>query len=337
MKKWAGLLITLVAITGICFLGIHIRQEDRSTKDVIVLRLANNHTADYPTSQGCDYFAKAVEEATDGRIIIECYCDAALGREDDTLKQLQIGGIDFVRCPVNVLAPYAPRLNVLSLPYLYENDEHMWKVLNGDIGEQFLKDPALDANNIEGLCWYTAGSRSFYSNHLLGTFKSIQGTTIRTQDSDLMRSMVEALSATPVTVAFDDIYSAFLTGDIDVAENNIPSYVSTANYKVAPYMVLDEHVRIPEMIVASAVTMKDLSTEDQAVFRKCAKDSTKKQIEYWNAYEEKAYETALHAGCRFIDLNETQKARFSNAMKDVWKQYAADDEDLVQAIQAAAD
>lgn len=117
----------------------------------IILRLANNHVPDYPTSRACDYFAELVEERTDGRIRIINYHSAQLGDEKTTVTQVMYGGIDLARVSTALLTDFDSELIALQMPYLYENTDHMWRVLNSEIGDSFLK--GMEMMGVEGLCW----------------------------------------------------------------------------------------------------------------------------------------------------------------------------------------
>lgn len=341
MRKWLKFIISSVFSAVLVFIsgcGVDDYISDYFEKsDEIVLRLANNHAPDFPTSKACDYFAQLVEEKTGGKIKIICFHDAELGDESSTLKQVQLGGIDFARVSVSLLAQYDESLNVLSLPYLYENSEHMKKVLESETGEEFLKSSGLMENGFEGICWYTAGSRNFYSvSPLDDGINSLKGLRIRTQQSELLEDTVSALGAKPVPMKFEDVYPAFMMGNIDAAENNIPSYISTQHYKTARYMMLDEHSMIPEMIVVSKTTMENLNHEYQNIIRECAKQSTQKQFELWNDYEKQCLQTAIDAGCQIVSLTPEQKAAFKEAVKDVKAEYSAGYEDLTEKIENMA-
>ena len=84
----------------------------------IILRLANNHTPDYPTSRACDYFAELVEERTQGRIRIMNYHSAQLGDEKSTVSQVMYGGIELARVSTALLTDLDSQLIALQMPYL---------------------------------------------------------------------------------------------------------------------------------------------------------------------------------------------------------------------------
>ena len=99
-----------------------------------VFSYAENQDEDYPTTLGGQYFANLVEEKTNGRIRILIQHSGERGNESQVISQLKYGGVDFARISISELTNEIKALNVLQLPYLYENSEHMWKVLDGKIG-----------------------------------------------------------------------------------------------------------------------------------------------------------------------------------------------------------
>ena len=124
-----------------------------------VFSYAENQPEDYPTTLGAKYFAELVEERTNGRIRILVQPVGVLGSENKVIKQMQYGGIDFARVSLAQLAEYIPSLNVLQMPHLYTDSDHMWRVLDGEIGDAFLE--SVSADDVIGLSWYDAGARNF--------------------------------------------------------------------------------------------------------------------------------------------------------------------------------
>src|SRR5690625_3357251 len=106
--------------------------------DAVTLRLAENQPEDYPTTIGAKKFAELVEEKTDGRYKIDVYAGAQLGDEKSAVEQLQLGSIDLARVNATPLTEFSSDIGVLSLPYLFENEEEKWEHLTGDIGRELL-------------------------------------------------------------------------------------------------------------------------------------------------------------------------------------------------------
>lgn len=277
-------------------------------------------------------FAEMVEEKTGGRIHIDVYYGGQLGDEKALIEQLQFGGIDFTRASISPLSEFEKSLNVLSLPYLYKDADQMWRVLEGDIGEDFLK--SVEKAGIIGLSWYDAGARNFYNSKKPVTkLDDLKGLKIRVQESQLMMGMVSALGASATPMAYGEVYSGLQTGVIDGAENNWPSYESTSHYEVAKYYVLDEHSRIPEMQMISKSTWDKLSADDQKIIKECALESAKIERALWAEKEAAAEAKVKEAGSVITTLDAGEKEKFQAAMAPLYAQFGAGYENIIKAIQ----
>jgi tripartite ATP-independent transporter DctP family solute receptor len=286
------------------------------------MKLAETHPQDYPTTKGNYEFAKLVKERTNGRIIIEVYHSKQLGEEKAVIEQVQLGAIDITRVSISPVSAFVRDLDAFQLPYLYRDGAHLWKVLNGAIGEDIFRK--LEPSNFVGLGWFEAGSRNFYTKKQVKTVGDLKGVKIRVQQAPLMVGMVEALGAIATPMAFGEVYSALQTGVIDGAENNWPSYLSTSHYEVAKFLITDEHTRVPEVIIASKKVFDKLSKEDLAIIKKAAKDAVPYQIKLWNDFEKMAEKTVRDKGCTITEVNPTEKMKFMDAMKPLYDKQPAE-------------
>jgi len=320
-KQWfLLLLIVLLIIGGVIVFKVRIQKE---VEPEFVFLYADNQPQDYPTTLGGKYFAKLVEERTNGRIRILVYAEGALGTETEVLAQLKYGGIDFTRVSSLTAAEYIPEMNVLSVPYLYRDAEHMWKVLDGEIGDHFLE--LTENKDMVGLSWYDAGVRNFYSaGKPITCLEDMQGLKIRVQESSMMEDTMEALGAEGIQLDYEKVYSSFERGLIDAAENNWPSYESMFHYEVAEYYTLDEHTRVPELQLCSKYTWEVLSEEDREIITQCAKESAVYERKLWGEYEDAARKTALAKGTKVIELSAEEKQRFQEAVQPIYEKYCGD-------------
>lgn len=332
MKKEMKFLTGICAVVLICLVVIAIEWPNaREVEPTYIFTYAENQPEDYPTTQGARRFAELVEERTGGEIRIIVHAGAELGTEAEVIKQLKYGGIDFARVSLSQLSEHIPEMNVLQMPYLYRDSEHMWSVLDGEIGADFIE--IVQGHDLVGLSWYDAGARSFYNSvKPITCLEDIQGMRIRVQESEVMADMIEALGASSWKIAYGDVYSHLERGTVDGAENNWPSYVSMLHNEVAKFWTTDEHTRVPEMQICAEHTWEKLTEEQQRIILECAKESSLYERELWKERETASREEALASGVQIVELAPEEKLRFQEAMMGVYEKYCGDYMDVIDKI-----
>ncbi|MBR1911404.1 MAG: TRAP transporter substrate-binding protein [Treponema sp.] len=305
-------------------------------KHPVTLRLSENHAAGYPTALADEEFARLVEEQTEGRIIIEVREGGALAQnENDAIEGLKTGDLAFTRVSASSAAAFVDQINAIQFPYLYRSSEHMWKVLNGSIGQQILEGIEKSGSGLVGLCFYDAGSRNFYVTKPVHSVKDMKGLRIRILNNPIMIDMCEALGAKGVVgLNMTEIRGAIEKGIIDGAENNFPSYQSNGDYSIAPYFVLDSHTRVPEILIASKKVLDRLAPEDVEIIKKIAKHTQDYEIQKWKEREGLSERISKQNGCQVIELTSEEYSEFQDAMAPVYEKHGSKYMSIINAIRA---
>lgn len=293
--------------------------------------MADVQEGDHPTAVACDKFAEMVKSRTNGRIHIEVYHGDVLGSEKEQLTQVTVGGIDFARVS-GPLSSYNEDFKAFQSLYLYESEDDMWSVLKGSVGDEFLNAKGFTDKNIVGLCWFSGGSRNFYNNKkVVKTPADLKDLKLRV-NTDPMIKLLENNGATGINIAYNDIYNSIKEGVIDGAENNWPSYISTEHYKVAPYITIDQHTSIPEIIAVSKTALDSMSAKDQEIVKECAKEISDYQIKAMAEYSEKAVKEAEAAGCTVTYLTEEESKKFREQGAQINAEVNAQYADIIKRL-----
>jgi tripartite ATP-independent transporter DctP family solute receptor len=321
-------LAAAIAITASALLGTTIAAEARE------FRAADIQEEAYPTVQALRFMDQLVTERTGGRHRIRVFHSRQLGEESQTIEQTRVGAIDMNRINVGAIGNYAPALNVLALPFLFRSVDHLYKVVDGPIGNDILD--AIEPDGFVGLTFYDSGARSIYNAaRPVRGLADLRGLRLRVQQSDLMEKMVRALGAEPVGIAYGQVVTALSTRLIDGAENNWPSYVTTNHYKIARFYSVTEHTMAPEVLVMSRRAWADLSPEDRVIFRAAAKESSTYMRAQWQSWEERSRRQAAEAGVTII--NDIDRSAFEGATRFLIDDSRADPKlrPFIERIQAA--
>lgn len=296
----------------------------------LFFRLADNWGEDYPSVLGDKEFARLVKKRSMGKIKILVYANATLGDEKSVIEQVQLGGIDFARVNSAPLSSANSKINVLSLPYLFRDSNHLWDVLLGPIGDELLS--SLKDGNITGLAYYDSGARSFYTKVPIASIADLNGLKIRVQQNETFESFIKLLGAVPVPLAFGDVYNSLQKNEIDGAENNWPSYLFTNHYKIAHYYIMDEHTRNPEILIANNKLMNNLSKEYQQIIFSSAKDSLIFQRKAWAETEKKSEDSIRNSGTIIIKLTTEEKALLEKKVAPLYNKFGKDYQSLIERI-----
>lgn len=287
----------------------------------VTWKLADDQPAGYPTVAADQEFAKLVKEQTNGRYDIKVFYGGQLGSETQTVQQTISGVIQINRVNAAPLASFVGDMSVLSLPYIFTSSQQEWNVLYGKPGQEILD--SMKAQQLIGLTYYDSGQRSFFTRKTPITSPAdMKGLKIRVQKSPVFVEMVKDLGATPVPMAYGDVFTALQTGVIDGAENNIPSYATMSFYQVSPYYSYDGHSRVPEVLFMNLKAWQSLSPADQKIFTSAAHQASLTERKLWAQKVQTDMKKLQSANVHFVHLSSAQVKAFQDAVAPVYKMYS---------------
>ena len=211
---------------------------------------------------------EASRRETNGRISIQMYPQMQLGGEKEMIEQAQVGALQIARISVGAMGPVVDELNVFNMPFVFRDEAHMRKVIDGPIGQDLLDKVTASSARLIALGWMDAGTRNVYSNKPVTKPADLKGMKIRMMGNPIFVDTMNAMGGTGVAMGFNELYSALQTGVVDGAENNEPTVLAQNHYQVSKVYSLTGHLIIPEIFVFSKRTWDALSPADQAMLRK---------------------------------------------------------------------
>jgi tripartite ATP-independent transporter DctP family solute receptor len=289
----------------------------------------NIHPEGYPNTVALDQFVKEVAETTD--INIQMFHGGVLGAQPDAIEQVRNAALEVGQFNLGPMGPIIPTTNVVSLPFIFNDVEHMHRAMDGDVGKIF--EEAMAAEGLVPLAWYDSGSRSFYnSKRPIMTPADVEGLKVRVMNNDLFVDMVAQLGGNATPMAFGEVYQSLQTGVIDGAENNYPSYESTGHFEVAGFYSITDHLIIPECLCVAASAWEGLDAATQEAFRTAARNSAITQRELWSQREAESRAKVEAAGSK---VNEVEnKVAFQERMAPVYEKFIEANPDLASVIEA---
>ncbi|SFE21342.1 tripartite ATP-independent transporter solute receptor, DctP family [Lentibacillus persicus] len=283
--------------------------EESGEPEEVVLRLAENQPENNPVTIAMKEFSDIAEQKSDGEVKIEVYPNAQLGEETENIDQVQSGELDMARVNSVPVSQVVGELSVFTLPYIFTDQEHKYRVLDGEIGKEVSEK--FKDHDLINFGYLEAGSRNFYTTEKpIKSVEDMEGMKIRVQPSDISVQMVELLGAVPTPMDYGEVFSSLQTGVIDGAENDFVSYHTSGHYEVAPYYTLDGHLSPPALIIMNKDTWEGLSEKHQNVISEAADEAIEFEREEMNKSQEEFRKEVEEAGTEIfeVDVEEFQEA-----------------------------
>lgn len=297
-----GLAVGVLATSALFSLS---RSDGGGAGGARVLKLGHGLDVTHPVHLGMVRMQERVEELSGGRLRVDIYPSGVLGSEEQSIEQLQSGVLAMTKTSTAAIESFIPEFGVFGVPYVFDNEEQFWDIVDGPIGEDLLQ-VGLDSGLL-GLCYYDAGSRNFYSTEKpIRSPADLKGMKIRVQNSRMAVAMVEALGGSPTPIDWGELYSALAQGVVDGAENNPPSFESSRHYEVSKFFTPDAHTRVPDLLMISARIWDTLSPQEQDWVREASEESSIFQRELWAKETLAAMERVQAAGVTVVDCDPAE-------------------------------
>ncbi|NDY90273.1 TRAP transporter substrate-binding protein [Ideonella livida] len=238
------------------------------------------HPDDYPVNQAMQRFADELARITGQRLTAKVHGNGSLAPQGQVLERLTRGEIDFAEIGLLGYGDKVPVLQLLGTPFLFKESGAMFKLLDGRLGALIAAE--LRRFGVILLGWYEGGTRNFYHRHKpLRTASDFQGERLRVGNTPAHAAMVSTLGGKAVPLPFKEVLAAFEGGQIDGAENNLPSYESTGHYKVAPHYTLTRHLVSPEMLIMGEKAWARFSPAEQERLLQAGRESALHMRQLW--------------------------------------------------------
>ena len=218
-----------------------------------------------PYHAGFLAWAKAVEEKTKGKMKIEVFHSAQLGVEEDILEQIRQGANVGQNTDSARMGNYVPEIAIMNGPYFAENLDEVAKLRKSPSINKWL-GALSDKYGIKVLSFnWVQGYRHFFTNKPIKSPGDLTGLRIRTPPAPIWQESIRALGATPVAIAFTEIYPALQQKAVDGAELVYNNIMAAKMYEVLKYGNDTGHIMLINFEVISSKFFNSLPADIQKV------------------------------------------------------------------------
>ncbi|WP_457562283.1 TRAP transporter substrate-binding protein [Caminibacter pacificus] len=302
-----------------------------------VIKFSHVVSPNTPKGKAADYFAKRVEELSHGRIKVEVYPNAQLGKDKVILRKMKFNTVQMAAPSFSKFTGLVPQLGLFDLPFLFKNEDHLHRVLDGKVGQKLL-DMVTKKGYVALAYWDNGFKQLTDSKRPLIKPSDCKGLKFRVMSSKVLIEQFKALGAIPVVLPFSEVYSALQQGVVDGQENTISNIYTKKFYEVQRYMTMSNHGYLGYMVVMSKKFWNKLPADLKAVVKQAIKDATAKERvwakELNNDQLNKIKEYAKKTGKLQIDyLSPEQRAVWEKKLRSIYpKFYNTIGKDLIEEV-----
>ena len=297
--------------------------ETEGTAEKLVIQVGHTEadSEDSVHHKMCTLFKQYAAELSDGSIDIEIIPSASLGGERDMVEGMQLGTIEMASTANMVISNFDPAFSILDLPYVYNDYESAYAVLESDELQQ-LMDKFAEESGVRILAYGQGGFRDVISNKAVISLNDFSGMKIRVPESDIYLSTFKAMNANPTPLAFNDVFTSLQQGTIDGFEIVPAVVLANGYYEVCSHVSLTRHLYSPNPLMISESLWSSLTEEQQKVIQEAADKAAGEQRKWEEDQEQNVFDQLREKGMTIdedVDVEAMKKACADAGIYDTYR------------------
>ncbi len=238
----------------------------------VVIKFSHVVAVDTPKGQAAEYFKKLVEERSNGEMLVEVYPNASLYDDRDAIEALSLNAIQMAAPSFSKFTSFVPQLQLFDLPFLFDDVDHLHKVLNGEVGQKLLS--MVEKKGVIGLAYWDNGFKELSANKPLIKPEDAAGLKFRIMSSKVLEAQFKTLNANPQVLPFSEVYSALQQGVVDAAENPLSNFYTKKFNEVQSDLTMSDHGYLGYMVVTGKLFWKKLDDNQRELISQAMKEAT---------------------------------------------------------------
>jgi tripartite ATP-independent transporter DctP family solute receptor len=282
-----------------------------------LIKIGQGQTAGEPQVRAMELFKEIVEEKTGGKVRVEVYPNNQLGNQRDVTEGIQLGTIQMASIS-SPMAGFVPESNLFELPFLFENRDHFYAVLDSEIGESL--KPAFARRGFILLGYFDVGVRHIMTvRQPILSFGDMEGLKIRTMENPVHLDSFRAFGANPIPMAYGELYTALEQGVIDGAEAANTNYLAKKFFEPAPNWAQVGWIHLVEYVIMSRYFFEHLPVAYKGIIEEAAQTIIVHERQWYSANDIKFLQTLMDGG---VTVTYPERAAFREASKKVYQMWA---------------
>ncbi len=324
MKRW------LICALALLVLGVDLGPAEGQQK--MTLKFAHITPTTFPYHDGALKFKEVLERLSGGRVEVQVFPAAQLGGERDINEGIRLGTVH-VGVGAGALAGFAPVYNIVELPFLIKNQDHMERVADGAAGK-LLARRIEEQSGFKVLGFWSTGDSGIQTvRGPVRTPDDLRGVKIRVMENQALIESVRGLGASPTPIPFPEVYTSLKQGVVEGAHLDYTALYTTKIFETVKFVTEPgaNFLAEPRPVIMSAKFFASLSPDIQKLIQQAADEAIAFQRKL---FRERQTQAINELRARGITFNKIDDKAFLERMQPIWRKIARDmkAEDLLDEI-----
>jgi tripartite ATP-independent transporter DctP family solute receptor len=290
--------------------------KDRTIKYAVIYDIKHPH------GLGAQKFADLVAQRSGNKIKVKVYPNATLGGEVAIISAMQGGTVEMAAMATSQLVGVIKDFAALDLPFLFNNEMEVDRVVDGPVGKMFLDK--MPEKRLIGLSWFEHGFRNLTNSRRPVTkLEEIQGLKIRVEQNAVAVDTWNALGTNAVPMPFPELYTALEQKVVDGQENPYSTVDSSKFYEVQKYLSVTKHKYTPLVVTVSKKFWDQLSADEKKLIQDAATEAAVYQRKANRDLNEQYVQSLKKTGMQVNEISAAELARMRAKVQPVVDKYSA--------------
>ncbi len=264
-------------------------------------------------------FGQMVNEATGGAVTVEVYAADQLtaGNQTEGIQGVIDGTIELSAHSNIIYSNFDKRLNVVSLPFLFDSFDDVDAKLDGDAGKAV-------GDVVESMGMHLLGIAENGFRHPTNSVRPIdsvdamKGLKIRVAGSDLLNAEYEAWGANWSNANWSEVYTGLQTGTYEGQENPLPTADGASISEVQKYVTYWTGVYDCIFFTMNGDLYNSLDPELQKIVDECGLKAAQNQRKLEREGDQEVLEKWKAAGVEVTELTPEAAEGFRKAAEGIY-------------------
>jgi len=328
--------LTNILLFGLLFLAFFVAAPTTAPADapLVILRLGHTLAITDPFQVAASKFAEQAAAKTNGKLKVEVYPSAQLGKDRELIEQIKMGTLDMSIQGNNNYDPFLPQIMIFDLPFLFKDRQQAFKALDGPVGQEVYKE-LLDKQGIRVLSVCENGFRQITTGKKpINSLADVKGMKMRVPETKLYLDTWRALGANPTPITFAELFTALQQGVVDGEENALGLIYASKFQEVQKYLAMVNYIYDAAPLVIGEKKYQSLSPEMQKAISEAAIEARDHQRKFVMGRDNELLSKLREAGMKITYPNRDEFVKaVQPVINEFKKKYGGDRVDRILAGQ----